>query len=62
MTSAADFPLFLFAQPRSGSTLCMRLLNAIDGVFLGGETVNLLWSLREAHAERAKALLGVSEI
>lgn len=56
-TPLAGFPLFIFGHPRSGSTLCMRLLNAIGGVYVSGKTINILWQLNRLHEEyvRVKA-------
>lgn len=49
-----DCPFFIFATPRSRSTLLMRMLDKSSGVRCGGEMKNLLWDLKKIHGRRSE--------
>lgn len=46
-------PVMIFATPRSGSTLLIRLLNRIDGWSIAGEKLGLLRAVKATHDLRS---------
>jgi len=44
-----DRPIFVFAQPRSGSTLLQRLLNSLENVIIYGEHLGLLKGVADSY-------------
>jgi hypothetical protein len=45
----AERPIFVFAQPRSGSTLVQRLVNSLEDVILYGEHLEVLTGVAAAY-------------
>jgi hypothetical protein len=44
-------PIFVFAHPRSGSTLLQRLLNSLDGVIIYGEHLGILKGVAKSYLD-----------
>lgn len=50
-STTMDRPIFVFAQPRSGSTLLQRVLNSFDDVLIYGEHLGLLNHVAQSYFE-----------